>query len=147
VNSSTSLEFGTVVDIDGQHLVVGAPSTTMTGEAYVLERSGNWATSSRKLTVTDNATDAAFGSSVAIHGGHVLVGSYLAGSTDAGAAYFFQRRTDGHDEAVKLTAMDGSAGDGLGFAAAMSATELLVGAAFDDEKGMQSGSAYLWRLD
>lgn len=147
VSSSASLDFGTVVDIDGQHLVIGAPSTTMTGEAYVLERSGNWATNFLKLLATDNTTDAAYGCSVAVHNGHVLVGSYLAGSSDAGAAYFFQRRTDGYDEAVKLTATDGSAGDWLGFGVAMSATELLVGAAHDDEKGMDSGSAYLWRLD
>lgn len=147
VSSSASLDFGTVVGIDGQHLVVGAPSTTITGEVYVLERSGNWATNFRKMIVSDNATDAAYGSSVSIRDGHVLVGSYQAGSSDAGSAYFFQRRTDGYDEAVKLTATDGSANDWLGFAAAMSATELLVGAAGDDEHGMLSGSAYLWRLD
>lgn len=147
VSSSTSLDFGTVVDIDGQHMVIGAPSMTMTGEVHVFERAGNWATNHRKLTVSDNTSDAAFGSAVAIAGGHVLVGSNLAGSTDAGAAYFFQRRTDGYDEAVKLTATDGSAGDWLGFSAAMSATELLVGAAADDEHGNLSGSAYLWHLD
>lgn len=147
VSSSASLDFGTVVDIDGQHMVVGAPSTTMTGEVFVFERSGNWATNWRKLIALDNASDAAFGSSVAIHAGHVLVGSYQAGSNDAGAAYFFHRRTDGYDEALKLTATDGSANDWLGFAAAMSATELLVGAAGDDEHGALSGSAYLWRLD
>jgi hypothetical protein len=147
VSSSASLDFGTTVGIDGQHLVVGAPSTTITGEVYVLERSGNWATNFRKMIVADNATDAAYGSSVAIQGGHVLVGSYQAGSTNAGAAYFFQRRTDGYDAEVKLTASDGSANDLLGFAAAMSGTELLVGAIADDEHGMESGSAYLWRLD
>ncbi len=147
VGSNTALDFGTFLDIDGQHLVIGAPSTTVTGEVYVLEKAGAWATTYKKLTATDVTADAQYGSSVAIRNGHVLVGSALAGSTDAGAAYFFVRQSDGtYKPATKLTASDGSANDQLGFAAAMSSTDLIVGAAFDDEHGMNSGTADIWHL-
>lgn len=146
VGSSTALDFGTTIDIDGQYLAIGAPSTTATGEAYVIERAGNWATTWLKLTASDAASDAQFGSSIAISNGHVLVGSALAGSTDTGAAYFFVRKQGAYLAAMKLTAADGSANDQLGIAGALSSTDLVVGAALDDEHGTNSGSAYVWRL-
>lgn len=50
-------------------------------------------------------------------------------------------------ETVKLTAPDGAAEDRFGWSVSISGSDVIVGAVFDDDKGSDSGSAYMFRKD
>jgi Tol biopolymer transport system component len=65
-------------------------------------------------------------------------------NNNAGAAYIYN--LDGTGE-VKLTASDGASEDYFGQSVAMSDTKVVVGAAYDDDRGGQSGSVYVYNLD
>jgi hypothetical protein len=97
-----------------------------------------------KLTASDPANEAFFGSSVALDGNFALVGAY--GDDDAGSlsgsAYLFDATTG--QELFKLTASDAAAGDHFGVSVALNGNRALVGADWDDDAGSLSGSAYLF---
>lgn len=110
-----------------------------------------------------NAADAAagdqFGFSVAMSGNLCVVGARLDDSqvVNCGAAYIF--RYDALDQAwlqeKKLTAFDKAAGDEFGYSVAIfdgdeSAGQsdlVVVGARHDDDKGTDSGSAYIYKYN
>ena len=48
-------------------------------------------------------------------------------------------------EIQKITASDGAAGDNFGYSVAISDNIVVVGANFDDDKGTNSGSAYIFK--
>ncbi len=87
-----------------------------------------------------------FGSSASLSGTLGLVGSYQDDDhgANSGSAYLFRNldtATDSIPQIAKLTAFDGAAGDGFGYAAQLVGTVGLVGAAGDDSS---KGSAYLF---
>jgi FG-GAP repeat len=85
-------KFGWSVSVSGDTAIVGAPANTTspngvgTGAAYVFVRSGTTWTQVAELSASDEATGDDFGSSVAVDGGTVIVGSP---NHHAGAAYVF----------------------------------------------------------
>ena len=90
--------FGHSVGLSSDTLVVGADlddhGATNAGSAYVFVRSAGIWSQSQKLTASDAGEGKDFGSSVAISGDTILVGSpHIDGPVDAGAAYFFERDT------------------------------------------------------
>ena len=91
--------FGDAVSIDGDTAVVGARNKTVDGKefqgaAYVFVRSGStWTQQQQLLGVPDGGQDM-FGSSVAISGDTIAVGSprsTAGGKTQAGIVYLFHR--------------------------------------------------------
>jgi len=56
----------------------------------------------------------------------------------------FTRSANSWTEAAKLTASDGAASDVFGFSVAVSGNTVVVGAPDDDDKGINSGSAYVY---
>ena len=100
-----------------------------------------------KLTADDAALGDAFGR-VSISGDLAVVGA--TGDDDegffTGSAYVFRREADGNWlQEAKLTAADADEGDNFGNAVAISGNLILVGAFFDEEAGLLSGSAYVFR--
>lgn len=93
-----------------------------------------------KLLADDGAAGDRFGISVGMSGSNAVVGSYFHGSS--GAAYLYDG-TDG-TQMHKLTAADGASGDRFGFSVAMDGSTAIVGAYGDDDRGSNSGSAYLF---
>ena len=99
-----------------------------------------------KLTASDAESGDYFGSSVAIGGDTIVVGSgseaaYVLRTTDGGATY---------DEVTKLTAAapwwsDAAATDFFGNSVAIDGDTVVVGARLDDDAGSNSGSAYVFR--
>jgi hypothetical protein len=86
--------FGSSVAIQGNIVAVGAMDATgFRGSAYVYAKPKNgWATTSRfaaKLTASDSGVDDFFGSSVALGGGVVAVGSSGWPGNAIGAGYVF----------------------------------------------------------
>ncbi len=138
LDGMTGDQLATSVSIDGDTVVVGAFSATVgsnfaQGAAYVfvMPPSG-WAsiTQTAKLTASDGLSNDQFGSSVAVSGKVVVVGSpYAAISStncsstgnvcfNQGAAYVYVEPSGGWadtTETAKLTASDGVAGDELGY--------------------------------
>jgi hypothetical protein len=81
--------FGTSVALSGDTAIVGAPDKASdTGAAYVFTRSGSSWTQQQRLTSGINTAGGNFGSSVAVSGDTVVVGSPIE-ALSSGAAYVF----------------------------------------------------------
>ncbi len=97
-----------------------------------------------KILALDAAPGDNFGSSTAASGNIAVVGA--RGDDDAGAssgsAYVFDTTTG--NQLFKLTAADAAAGDSFGVSVAVSGNTAIVGALFDADAGLDSGSAYLF---
>ncbi|HOR97207.1 MAG TPA: FG-GAP repeat protein [Kiritimatiellia bacterium] len=153
-DDGTALDyFGYSVALAGDTALVGAyqddDKGDNSGSAYVFTRSGTTWTRQAKLTANDGSDSDWFGYSVAISGDTALVGAY--GDDDkvsnSGSAYVFTRSGSVWTQQAKLTAADGAAGDCFGYSVALSGDTALVGAYQDDDKGSNSGSAYVFTRD
>ncbi|MBN1846241.1 MAG: FG-GAP repeat protein [Sedimentisphaerales bacterium] len=145
--------FGYAVGIWADTVVVGAPDDddagSKSGSVYVFRFNGTSWVPEQKLTALDAATGDFFGTSVAISGGTVVVGSPDdddAGSM-SGSAYVF--RFDGLHwfQQAKLLALDDAAGDEFGGAVGVFGDVAVVGSANDVANAVKSGSAYVFRFD
>jgi hypothetical protein len=145
-------ELGWSVALDGDTALVGADrdddpaAGADVGAVYVFVRTGSGWNQQQKLTAADGAPDDLFGQSVALSGDTALVG---AASDDdkgggSGSAYVFVRTSGAWSQQQKLTAGDGAAGDLFGWSVALRGDTALVGAPRDDDKGTDSGSAYVF---
>ena len=78
--------------------------------------------------------------------GDVAVIGAFSGSV--GSAYVFRYDADSAEwvEEQKITASDGAAADGFGRSVAVSGDVAVVGALGDDDRGNESGSAYVLHL-
>jgi hypothetical protein len=150
--------FGYAVSISGDTIVVGSyeedDKGTDSGSAYVLERNqggaDNWG-EVKKLTASDGAGGDSFGVAVSVSDDTIVVGAYLDDDkgTDSGSTYVFERDQDGTDnwgQVKKLTASDGADSDYFGVVVSISGGTIVVGAPYDDDKGTDSGSAYVFQI-
>ena len=119
------------------------------GSAYVFTRTGTTWRQQAKLTAPDGAADDRFGRGVAISGDTAVISAMHQDDKgeNAGAAYVFTRAGDSWHYQNKLTAEDGAPGDVFGWSIALSNKTALIGAARDDDKGKESGSAYIVELN
>ena len=141
--------FGESVAIDGDTVVVGAPTNpfalgNIIGAAYIFVRGGTTWTQQQQLLASDGAEFNEFGGSVAIGGGTVVVGASGA-DTSKGAAYVFAQSGSTWTQQQKLTASDGAPGDNFGVSVAISGNTVVAGAIFADISGKQEqGAAYVF---
>ena len=158
-DAAASVLFGHSVSISDSTVVVGARLVDFgvagTGSAYVFERNhggeGNWG-QAQKLNAEDVEPNDLFGYSVSIDGDTVAVSAPFDDNTigDTGSAYVFERDLGGvgnWGQAQKLIAADAEADDQLGFSVSISGNVVLIGSWFDDDKGINSGSAYVFKRD
>ena len=121
--------YGFSVDIDGDTILVGAPRADgSAGAAYVYERSpAGWSETAR-LSGSGTANQL-FGQNVALAGDLAIVGAEGDAEVDvqAGAAYVFERSSNGWVETQKLLASDAAAGLQFGFRVEASPEYLIVG--------------------
>ena len=142
--------FGNSVAIDGTTAIVGAQGDddggTDAGAAYLYDISNPLKPSRlARLTASDGIASDMFGRPVAIDGTTVLVGALSAeNGPHSGSAYLFDISNPGTPVETKLVPSDGAEADRFGSALAVSGTSALVGAHRDDDKGTDSGSAYLF---
>ncbi|OHD56977.1 MAG: hypothetical protein A2Y33_08430 [Spirochaetes bacterium GWF1_51_8] len=147
--SGDEFAYCVAVSADGSTIAVGAhKDNSSTGSVYIFKFSGGtWSTN--KLVAFDGAPGDEFGSSVAItpDGNTVVIGAYCDNDHGdlTGAAYVF--KYSGTWSGTKLTAFDGTNNDCFGKSVAVSAdgSTVVVGAFGDDDKGADSGSAYLFK--
>ena len=149
--------FGSSVSQSGNILAVGAydsdsDGVTDSGAAYLyqLEANGS-ATYLTKVTAPDKATGDNFGNSVSQSGNILAVGaagSSTDGFSNNGAAYLYQLEANGTATFLtKVTAPDKSHIDQFGFSVSQSGNILAVGAKYSDSGPLDSGAAYLYRLE
>jgi len=149
--------FGGSVAISGDTVVVGAMYDDdigpESGSAYIFERdaggSDNWG-QVLHLTAPDGMTRMYFGESVGIADDRVVVGSIWDDDlgSKSGSAYIFQR--DAGDpgnwlQVAKIVASDGRSEDEFGDSIALGGGTVIVGAPWNDDRGYNSGSAYVYQ--
>jgi len=105
-----------------------------------------------KLTASEGAGGDSFGFHVAIDEDTVVVGTYqylhgdnAGGTRNNGTAFVFTRTGNTWTEQAKLVAGDGAADDYFGSSVGISGDTIVVGAHLDDDKGLNSGSAYVYK--
>ena len=139
--------FGYSVAISDTAIVVGAygddDNGGLSGSAYIFNTDGTYVT---KITAPDGAAGDYFGRSVAVSDTAIVVGAHYDDDNgdNSGSSYIFN--TDG-TYVTKITAPDGAANDYFGYSVAVSDTAIVVGARMDDDKGDNSGSAYIFNTD
>jgi hypothetical protein len=143
--------FGSAVSISGNVAIVGSNRADIigidSGAAHIFERNidDTWTTtviSSHDLAVSDR-----YGLSVSISGETAIIGTRatVQGVVGTGSAYIFSKNTDGNwVEIQKLTASDALSNDYFGTSVSISGDNLIVGAPNTDDRGGDSGSAYLF---
>jgi ABC-type Fe2+-enterobactin transport system substrate-binding protein len=133
--------FGSSVAISGSTIIVGSPGVASdTGRAYVFTKTaGSWRQVS-ELRGRDGSPDDLFGSSVAISGTTIIVGSPSVAS-GAGGAYVFTKTAGSWHQVAELRGPGTAAGDGFGSSVAISGDTIVVGAP-DHANG--SGRAYVF---
>jgi hypothetical protein len=139
--------FGESVAVGSGRIVVGAygndDNGSNSGSAYIFDLDGNQIA---KITASDGAASDYFGISVAIGSGRIVVGAYNNddNGSNSGSAYIFD--LDGN-QIAKITASDAAEGDSFGWSVAVGSGRIVVGASFNDDNGVNSGSAYIFDLN
>jgi hypothetical protein len=142
--------FGVSVSLDGDTALIGAryddDTGVSSGSAYVFTRTGTTWTQQAKLFASDGAADDQFGWSVSLSGDTALIGAAWDddNGVSSGSAYVFTRIGTTWTQQAKLLASDGTAQDRFGGSVSLSGDTALIGAAWDDDKGVDSGSAYVF---
>lgn len=145
--------FGDALAVDGDTMVAGAygddDNGHYSGSTYVFQRNAggadNWGRVA-KLVPPDGAAGDHFGHGVAVDGDTIVAGSYRDDDNgdDSGAAHVFTRLGNDWRQESQPTAPTGVAGDGFGFAVAVDGPLMVIGAPYDDDNGVGSGSAYVF---
>ncbi len=139
------------VSISGDYAIVGAylddDKGYNSGSAYIFRRDGTAWVQQQKLTASDGAALDEFGWSVSISGDLAIVGAIYGDGNEpnSGSAYIFKWDGTSWNQQAKLLASDGDAGDRFGFSLSISSDYAIVGACEDDDKGTESGSAYIFK--
>ncbi|MEW6126893.1 MAG: FG-GAP repeat protein [Acidobacteriota bacterium] len=146
--------FGSSVAIDANTILIGAPESSRdirVGAAYVFTRTGTVWTEQAKLMADDSTYQDDFGFSLSVSGDTAVVGalgSMVAGTSFAGAAYIFTRSNDDWAQQAKLTAdaADIGANNNFGWAVSLKNDALAIGAYSTRVDGkLQQGTAYLFK--
>ena len=155
-------EFGCSVDLDGDHMIIGAHLggedligsgwAYNPGAAYVYVRRGmlgNWNMETRLTAGSPEAQDE-FGASVAVssYGSLATFVVGVPGDDDlgyqSGSAYVFVGSAQTFPQFAKLTASDGNAYEAFGTSVAVNNDGILVGSPWADSGGWREGAVYVF---
>ena len=141
-DGSGGVGFGSSVSISGDKAIVGAMyDAKELGSAYIYNFEGsNWVKGA-KLVASDGSRGDLFGYSVSISGDKAIVG------TDGVSTYIFSFDGSRWVQSAKLVASDYNMADMFGRTVSISGDKAIVGACGDDDKGSESGSAYIFSFD
>ncbi len=122
------LEFGKALAIEGDELVVSAPSEPdglKRGAVYAFERSGSVWTETQRMTRSTTGGIGTFGSALALERGTLIVGSMRAGAQSLGEVHTFERGASGW-EPTQVLGPTGGLSYGFGSEVALSGHTLAV---------------------
>ena len=149
-DTGVQYQFGHSVSLSGDTMLAGTPGlleyTGIAGSVYVFVGVGSSWAQQAKFTSSDAEVDDQFGSAVSLSGEVGLIGAYGDddGGSEAGAAYVFTRSGSSWSEEAKLVAADPAPEDNFGECLALDGDTAIIGAPFDDDAGINSGSAYVF---
>ena len=135
--------FGQSVAIGNNKIVVAAPNANNnginSGSVYIYDLNG---TNEIKITVPDGAAYDAFGGSVAVGNGKIVIGARNEddNGSDSGSAYIYDLAGN---QLSKITPSDGATNDHFGESVAIGSGRIVVGALY---AGV-TGAAYIFDLD
>jgi hypothetical protein len=155
---------GKSVAISGDYAVLGAPNDSSpiasnVGSAYVFRKNGSTWIQQAKLVAFDGAAYDHFGTSVAIDGIYIVVGTPNDADkgVNSGSAYVFKRNDNGTptnpsddfwEQKQKLSPPGGAANDSFGISVGISGVVIIVGASQGNpSSGYGNGAAYIYRFD
>ncbi|MCB0556160.1 MAG: FG-GAP repeat protein, partial [Phaeodactylibacter sp.] len=144
-------KFGTTLAAWGDFCIVGAvgdeENGLESGSAYIFKRNGDSWIQHTKLLPDDGAGFDRFGIEVDIYGSYAIVGA--RGNSDlgpsSGSAYIFHNDNGAWVQQAKLLPTDGDANDWFGSSVAIYGDYAVIGAHVDEENGLDSGSAYVFK--
>ncbi|MFH1170076.1 MAG: hypothetical protein V1704_00710 [Candidatus Vogelbacteria bacterium] len=146
--------FGISVGISGDTIIVGVSQGTPSagygnGAAYTYRFNGTTWIEEQKLLASDGAFGDRFGWSVAVYGDAALVGAYLDEDAVAGrgSVYVFRRSGPSWTQQQKLLPSGGPLLTQFGISVALYGELAVVGDPFDDDRGVNFGSASLFRFN
>ncbi|MFM9994464.1 MAG: hypothetical protein ACKVU4_01540 [Phycisphaerales bacterium] len=128
---SSNASYGASVAVEGDIAVVGAPTSSGNGAAYVFERIGGVWTQRAKLVSILPVANEELGRAVAISGDTIAAGARAAdvqGVLDAGAVYVFRGSGTNWPEEARLTVAGGLTLDYFGASVALDGDVLVAGA-------------------
>jgi hypothetical protein len=142
-------QFGKGLAMSGGRILIGAygddDAGADSGSAYVFRDDGGFWTQEAKLTASDAAAGALFGSEVALDGDLAVVAA--RGANGVGAVYTLRRLGTTWTQEQKLSASTPFSGAQFGSAVAVAGDRILVGAWGDDSAASDGGAAYLYEFD
>jgi FG-GAP repeat len=143
IDIADGFQFGYSIALNNGVVTVGAVnSDDQSGSAYLFDASNGQQLA--KLLPNDGAMGDLFGCSIAIENDIVAVGAFSDddNGSNSGSAYLFDAFTG--TQITKIVPSDGSEGVSFGIPIAIDKGVVAVGAIYDDDKGIDSGSAYLF---
>ena len=138
--------FGGTVALDGDRALIGAQYAGSGGTSYVFEEQpdGSWIETA-KLSAFGGDTVSGFGGTVDLAGERALVGA-PGGFSATGTSYLFRRTPTGWVEDVRFRPSGAASGDRVGIAVRLDGMHAALGADWDDDSGVSSGSAHVVEL-
>ena len=142
--------FGYSVSIYENAIFTATRDSANMGALYVFEKNqiGNWE-EIQKIRGSNIRRDDYFGYSVSIYEDTIVVGTIYNDfyKDKPSSVFIFEKNQDGiWNEIQKITASDGTKGDYFGYSVSIYEDTIVVGARYDDDKGVDSGSAYIFKI-
>jgi len=150
-DGATQERFGIGVSVSGDTAIISAmvddAQGAESGSAYIFQRSGQTWVEQQKLLPSDGAAGDRSGISVSIDSNLAVIGSWRDDDqgNDSGSVYMYENIAGSWTETQKLIPADGGAGQEFGYSVSISGDTLLVGSFSDDDQGVTSGSAYIFK--
>lgn len=128
----------------------GNGNNTISGAAYVFDFDGaNWIEKT-KLSHEGGMPGDQFGFSVSLSENRALIGANRTDNefySSTGSAYIFDFDGTNWTQSAKLSIDDSYSGDRFGYAVSLNSDRALIGAPYEDDKGGDSGSVYIFGFD
>jgi hypothetical protein len=141
------------VSLSGDTALIGASrdddNGTDSGAAFIYRFDGATWIQEQKLLASDGAVFDRFGFSVSLSGDNAVIGAPGDDDNGIGPGSAYVYRFDGSTwvQEQKLLASDAAESDSFGRSVAISGEATVIGAPNNDDHGMNSGSAYVYRFD
>jgi len=144
--------FSVSLDVNADVMAIAASTadagtTYQSGVVYVFRKNGTSWLEEAMLSASVPDSNAQLGKDVAVDGNLIVAGAYKdsEAASKAGAAYVFRWNGVSWVEEAKLMASDAAPDDQFGRFVGISGNTIVVGAWLDDDGGVDSGSAYVFR--
>jgi len=145
-------QYGYTISLDGDLAFIGTPfdddNGFESGSVYIYTRIAGLWTVEKKITAYDGEPGDQFGWSVALSAGSALIGARFDDDEafNSGSAYLYNRTAQTWHMKQKFTASDAAVNDQFGWTVALDDQTAVIGARFNDDMGINSGSAYVYTL-